>query len=261
MKKSFVAAALTTALVASSMPAASYAADTKVPGKEYIVVGNQECESLRQILKNIFVNFDGGNLFCPTVPNEPETETPEQPDTQEPIIPENPDTQEPIIPEQPEIQEPTVPEQPEIQEPTTPEQPDTQEPDNENVEETVHPYVIEVLNLVNNEREKAGLPSLQLDTDITSAANVRAKEITQSFSHTRPNGSSFSTVLKEHGVTFSGSGENIAWGQTSPKQVMNAWMNSDGHRANILNKNFKNIGIGYYQDGNGRNHWVQLFTF
>lgn len=113
---------------------------------------------------------------------------------------------------------------------------------------------------MNAERAKAGLPALKMDTNITAAANVRAKEITQKFSHTRPNGSSFSSVLKEQGVSFRGSGENIAWGQKSPEQVMNAWMNSDGHRANILNKNFKNIGVGYYQDGNGVNHWVQLLT-
>ena len=121
-------------------------------------------------------------------------------------------------------------------------------------------YAEQVVKLVNAERAKAGLPALKMDTNITAAANVRAKEITQKFSHTRPNGSSFSSVLKEQGVSFRGSGENIARGQKSPEQVMNAWMNSDGHRANILNKNFKNIGVGYYQDGNGVNHWVQLLT-
>lgn len=122
-------------------------------------------------------------------------------------------------------------------------------------------YAEQVVKLVNEERDKAGLPALNMDVDITAAANVRAKEIKQKFSHTRPNGSSFSSVLREHGVSFMGSGENIAWGQRIPEQVMNAWMNSDGHRANILNKNFKNIGVGYYQDENGTKYWVQLFSY
>ena len=100
-----------------------------------------------------------------------------------------------------------------------------------------------------------------MDTNLTAAANVRAQEINQLFSHTRPDGTSFSTVLKEYGISYRGSGENIAWGQKSAEQVMNGWMNSDGHRANILNENFKNIGVGYYQNENGRNHWVQLFTY
>lgn len=114
---------------------------------------------------------------------------------------------------------------------------------------------------MNEERAKAGLPALEMSAEITAAANVRAKEIKQSFSHTRPDGSNFSSALKEQGVSYRGSGENIAWGQKSPEQVMNGWMNSEGHRANILNKNFKNIGVGYYQDANGVNYWVQLFTY
>lgn len=78
--------------------------------------------------------------------------------------------------------------------------------------------------------------------------------------HTRPDGSSFSTALQQQGVSYRGCGENIAWGQRTPEQVMNGWMNSEGHRANILNKNYKNIGVGFYQE-NDVNYWVQLFTY
>ena len=138
---------------------------------------------------------------------------------------------------------------------------EAQEPEiNTPVEETSS-QAEQVVKLVNEERTKAGLPALTVNADITTAANVRANEIKRLFSHTRPDGSSFSTALKEQGVSFRGSGENIAWGQKSPEQVMNAWMNSAGHRANILNKNFKNIGVGHYQDENGTNYWVQLFTY
>ena len=76
----------------------------------------------------------------------------------------------------------------------------------------------------NQERTKAGLNAVTLDKSIASAALVRAKEIETSFSHTRPNGSKFSTALTEQGVTFKGAGENIAWGQKSPEAVMQAWM-------------------------------------
>lgn len=118
-----------------------------------------------------------------------------------------------------------------------------------------------VADLVNQERAKAGLAPLEVKVNLQTAAQVRAKEIEKSFSHTRPNGSSFSTVLSENGVDYRGSGENIAWGQRSPEEVMNGWMNSDGHRANILNKNFKYIGVGYHVNSNGTGYWTQLFTY
>ncbi len=122
-------------------------------------------------------------------------------------------------------------------------------------------FAEQVVELVNQERTKAGLSAVTLDQNIASAALVRAKEIETSFSHTRPNGSKFSTALTEQGVTFKGAGENIAWGQKSPEAVIQAWMNSEGHRANILNKNFTKIGVGYYQNAAGRNFWTQLFTY
>ena len=119
----------------------------------------------------------------------------------------------------------------------------------------------QVVDLVNAERAKAGVGALTLDKGIESAALLRAKEIETSFSHTRPDGTSFSTVLKEYGITYKGAGENIAWGQRTPEDVMNAWMNSDGHRANILNPKFTKIGVGLYQNAAGRNYWTQLFTY
>ena len=125
----------------------------------------------------------------------------------------------------------------------------------------VRTFAEQVVDLVNAERAKAGLSSLTSDKSIESAALVRAKEIETSFSHTRPNGSSFSTVLKENGISYQGSGENIAWGQRTPEEVMKGWMNSEGHRANILNSRFTKIGVGYYQNSAGTNYWTQLFTY
>lgn len=122
-------------------------------------------------------------------------------------------------------------------------------------------YAKQVLSLVNTERAKEGLAPLSWNTQVAKAAGVRAVEIQTSFSHTRPNGSNFSTVLRENGVNYRGTGENIAWGQKTPEQVVNAWMNSAGHRANIMNKNFTTLGVGYVQNTNGTPYWVQLFTY
>jgi uncharacterized protein YkwD len=120
-------------------------------------------------------------------------------------------------------------------------------------------YADQVLKLVNQERAKAGLPALTTNKTLQSAANKRAQEIVQSFSHTRPNGSSPFTVLKEYGISYQSAGENIAYGQKNPEAVMNAWMNSSGHRANILKNGFGKVGIGVYK-ANGVLYWTQLFT-
>ncbi|MCR5737346.1 MAG: hypothetical protein K6G64_06835 [Eubacterium sp.] len=122
-------------------------------------------------------------------------------------------------------------------------------------------YVNRVVELVNNERAKAGLGKVTLNETLNNAAQLRAKESAVSFSHTRPNGTAFSTVLQEYSISYRGAGENIAWGQKTPEEVMNGWMNSPGHRANILNGSFTKIGVGFYQDWNGKNYWSQLFVY
>ena len=118
----------------------------------------------------------------------------------------------------------------------------------------------QVVKLVNEERTKAGLAPLTVDSSITAAAQTRAKEIETSFSHTRPNGTSFSTALDAAGVNYRSSGENIAYGQNSAAQVMQGWMNSSGHRANILNGSFTRIGVGHYKSASGVDYWTQLFA-
>ena len=118
----------------------------------------------------------------------------------------------------------------------------------------------QILSLVNAERAKNGLSPLKLDSRLTQAAQVRAKEQEQSFSHTRPNGTQFYTAIKEAGVSYKGAGENVAMGQKTAQEVMNAWMNSPGHRANILNKNFTTLGVGVYTAGS-TTYWAQLFTY
>jgi uncharacterized protein YkwD len=113
---------------------------------------------------------------------------------------------------------------------------------------------------VNVERAKEGLSALTTNSTLTSAGNVRAKEIVQSFSHTRPNGTSPFTVFSELGISYQAAGENIAYGQRTPQEVVTGWMNSPGHRANIMNANFGKVGIGVYKASNGNIYWTQLFT-
>ena len=105
---------------------------------------------------------------------------------------------------------------------------------------------------VNEERAKYGLGALSVDGDLTKAAYIRASEITQQFSHTRPDGSSWSTVSAK------AKGENIAMGYKSADKVMAAWLTSEGHRANILRESFTTIGVCAYEY-NGIMYWVQLF--
>lgn len=119
----------------------------------------------------------------------------------------------------------------------------------------------QVIDLVNEERAKAGLSPVTEDTGASAAAAVRAQEITRSFSHTRPDGRNYSTALDEMGVKYWGNGENIAYGQRNAAEVMNGWMNSQGHRANILNSKYTKIGVACYESSNGVKYWVQLFTY
>ncbi len=124
---------------------------------------------------------------------------------------------------------------------------------------TQEAWLSQVVDLVNAERAKAGVSALSIHSGAAKAARVRAEETSRSFSHTRPNGKDFSTALREAGVSYSSAGENIAYGQRTPQAVMDQWMNSAGHRANILNPDFTSIGVGHYEDANGTNYWTQLF--
>ena len=130
------------------------------------------------------------------------------------------------------------------------------EPDNGGSQDA---YADAVVELVNAERVKAGLSPLSVHEGVAEAANTRAHEIKNTFSHTRPDGSSFSTVLTQAGISYRSVGENIAYGQSSPEAVMQSWMNSSGHRANILNRDFTSIGVGHYKDASGTDYWTQLF--
>lgn len=120
-------------------------------------------------------------------------------------------------------------------------------------------YAKEVLRLVNEQRKAYGLNELSWDEKTADAAQLRAMEIDTKFSHVRPDGSSCFTALQQKNVSYYSAGENIAYGQTSPAQVMNSWMNSEGHRANILSSSFNAMGAGFYIGKDGRYCWTQFF--
>ncbi len=118
-------------------------------------------------------------------------------------------------------------------------------------------YTAKVVELVNAERAKNGLSPLTVRNDLAEYAQLRSTEIVDKFAHERPNGGNPLTyVMGLSGIHAAG--ENIAWGQSSPEAVMNAWMNSDGHRKNILSSMYTTIGVGCYRSG-GRLYWVQIF--
>ena len=117
-----------------------------------------------------------------------------------------------------------------------------------------------VIALCNNERRTRDLPLMEKGEELTSAAQARSEELTVSFTHQRPSGESCFTMLDVYGVKRNWCGENIAYGQKTAQNVVDAWMNSDGHRANILNERGRHIGVGRVQAENGRIYWTQMFT-
>lgn len=121
-------------------------------------------------------------------------------------------------------------------------------------------FVAEVLRLCNIERQNAGIAPLSASTQLNQAAAIRANEIITSFSHTRPDGTSCFTVLKQLNISYNNAGENIAAGQKTPQEVVTGWMNSEGHRKNILNPAFNKLGVGYVTGGSYGHNWVQVFT-
>ncbi|MDL2271519.1 CAP domain-containing protein [Desulfovibrio sp. OttesenSCG-928-I05] len=120
-------------------------------------------------------------------------------------------------------------------------------------------YQRDVLRLTNVHRAANGLPALAGDTRLDAVAAVRAEEVLRSFSHTRPDGSEWTVLLDKHSIPWRANAENIAAGQKNAEAVVEAWMNSPGHRANILSKNVTRLGVGARINADGRIGWVQTF--
>lgn len=235
----YLLTAATALAAAGAVPATAYAATGtyNIPGGKMIVIGGgmngASCDPLLPGMPGINfpgINVPGGNIPDNSLPL-PIFPIPDQPGD---MLPDHPDN---MLPDQPDN--------------TTPDQPE--------VDGSQDEFASQVAKLVNEERAKAGLSPLTVHAGAADAAFTRAKELETSFSHTRPNGGSFNSALTEAGVRFTGAGENIAYGQNSPEKVMESWMNSSGHRANILSANYTSIGVGHYKNAAGVDYWTQLF--
>jgi len=126
-------------------------------------------------------------------------------------------------------------------------------------EDELKAYADKVFELVNKEREKAGVSPLEYREDLAEAATIRVKESVTLKSHTRPDGRKFSTVFDDLGITRGWAGENLYRGPATPEKAMQGWMDSEGHRDNILDENFTAIGVSVYQGQDGKLYWTQLF--
>ncbi len=122
-------------------------------------------------------------------------------------------------------------------------------------------FQADILRIVNDRRREAGVPELSGNAMLNQAAQIRASELPDNFSHTRPDGQSCFSVFDELGISAMAKGENIAAGQQTADEVMNAWMNSEGHRKNILNPDYTSLGVGLVQTSSGYNYyWTQVFA-
>ena len=141
------------------------------------------------------------------------------------------------------------------------EEPDEDNDSDDDFINRADPFAVEVLRLVNIEREREELEPLVLDETLCNISTVRANEIRQVFSHSRPDGSSWVTLLDEYNAPYFSAGENIAAGYVSPQDVVEAWMNSEGHRKNIMSPKYGKMGLSYayFQDDIYHYYWDQIF--
>ena len=176
---------------------------------------------------------------------QPKEETPKQ---------EQPKEEAPA-PEQPKQEQPKE-EAPAPQQPKQ-EQPKQQE-SNQGQQYQLNQYEQQVVELTNNERAKQGLQPLKVDWELSRVAREKSRDMANNgyFAHNSPTYGSPFDMMRSYGISYRTAGENIAKGQRTPQEVVNAWMNSSGHRANILNGNFTHIGVGFVEQGN---HWTQQF--
>lgn len=126
------------------------------------------------------------------------------------------------------------------------------------VSDTVLNYESEVIRLVNEIRAENGLKTLSANWELSRVARYKSEDMVRShyFSHTSPTYGTPFQMIKAFGLSYRSAGENIAYGQRTPAAVVEAWMNSSGHRANILNASYTQIGVGYCASGN---YWTQMF--
>lgn len=232
--------------------------DTKVEKNVYVYQsGNFNKEQLNSLLekylKDFNINWDFLNKQVPSKEaTQPEKPANKPAETQKPA--EKPaQAQKPVQ----TAPKPTTPVQQEKPATQTPAPAPTEQTEN-NATSQVSAFEQKVVDLTNQERAKQGLPALKLDTELSKVAKAKSQDMNSKgyFSHTSPTYGSPFDMMKQFGISYRTAGENIAMGQQSPEEVVQAWMNSEGHRANILNGSYTHIGVGYVESGN---YWTQMF--
>lgn len=126
------------------------------------------------------------------------------------------------------------------------------------IESSVSSFENEVIRLVNEKRAQYGLKALSTNWELSRVARYKSEDMASKhyFSHTSPTYGTPFQMIQSFGLSYRTAGENIAYGQTTPQKVVDAWMNSSGHRANILNASYTQIGVGYVANGH---YWTQMF--
>lgn len=233
-KKAILSVAAAAALLMSS-PALNKAeaasTETTVQQKVYYQTGHFNVNEINKLLENYFIKL-GYQIKQPV--QTPTYQAPKAPETTQ---------DEPVQ---------TAP-QP-VQQPQT----ETVQQKTEQTKSTLSAYEQKVVDLTNQERAKNGLAALKVDTTLSKMAREKSRDMSVNgyFSHTSPTYGSPFDMMKQYGITYRAAGENIAMGQRTPEEVVQAWMNSEGHRKNILSSNFTHIGVGYIASGN---YWTQEF--
>ena len=213
---------------------------------------SKTCYKKVMTTKSIYIYVNGVKYklpltpSCPNVPSKPESTpstTPQQ----------KPESTPSTTPQQKPESTPSTPStNPEQQPESTPEQKPSTD---------FSSYQQQVLDLVNAERTKRGISALTLDSNLSSVATKKSQDMVNKnyFDHTSPTYGSPFDMMKQFGISYRTAGENIAKGQKTPQEVVTAWMNSEGHRKNILNPNFTNLGVGIAKDSKGTTYWTQMF--
>ena len=204
--------------------------------KDLVLKTLNDSEAYKVIQAGKVVEKPASNEATTNKPVEKEVKTPQAPAT--PVT--NNDTKAPTNSNNQQVEAPVK------QTPTT------------NANQSVSEFEKQVVDLTNAERQKAGLKPLAIHSQLMNVAEAKSADMAKNnyFSHNSPTYGSPFDQIKAAGISYRAAGENIAQGQRTPAQVVQAWMDSPGHRANILNANFTHIGVGYVADGN---YWTQQF--
>ncbi len=219
--------------------------------------GDLSIEELEKLLSQCFPNGeitveDVETLFpdlqVPTEQDENETSVPPTSETE-------PETEVQPAPSEPEVR--PAPFLPEASKPEVRPSPETTVP--EAPSSSLSTYEKRVAELVNEIRRENGLGELTLSEDLSNGAREKSRDMREQgyFAHESPTYGSPFAMMKTFGISYRTAGENIAMGYSTPEEVVDAWMNSEGHRANILNPSFTRIGVGYVSDGS---YWTQWFN-